>query len=381
MKLSRDAWLGIGLVFILMLVTAAVTLQKAPITPYLSTSPGADGTLALKLWLEQLGYSVPDYTAATFSPPAGRGLILVLQPILPISDSDWATLDQQVSRGATLIIAGDNAQTQQAFQHFDVDVTLLDQQTAALTLQNPLPSSPYIQSTIPIQAQFAMLPHRAYFVTLLAVKDLPEVISFDQSQGRVILSATPYPFSNFGLKDPTTAALVLNLVALSSPGHWAWFDEWHHGIQKADTTIIGPDQWLRDTPLGRALLFVVGAVFVALLLQGRGFGRPVPLPREIKRRGPLEHVTAIANLNRRAGHRQAVQKQYHDRLKQQLARRYSLDPSLPDEDYVQALAQHNPALDQAGLRKVLIGLARRNLSEDQVVELAARAAQWMQDGK
>ena len=95
-----------------------------------------------------------------------------------------------------------------------------------------------------------------------------------------------------------------------------------------------PEQFLRRTPVGRALLFVAFAVFIVFFLQGRGFGRPVPLPQEIKRRGALEHVTGIANLSRRAAHRSAVMMHYHQQIKRKLGQRYRLDPGMDDKEYV-----------------------------------------------
>jgi hypothetical protein len=379
-KFSRDAWLAIGVVFILILVTIAAAIQQTPVIPYLSTSSAADGTLALKLWLGALGYSSYDNSMSTFQPPQNADLILIIQPIVSITDSEWSLLDQRVQYGATLILAGDSGQTQDAFTHYGFYSTLLSQQTALLTVQNPLLTSPLPASPFPVRSDFALQVPRSGFVTLLAAGDQPVLVSFEKGAGSIILSATPDPFSNLALKDPSTASLVLNLIGLNIHHKVVWFDDWHHGIQAAGQ-IVGPDQWLRQTPLGHSLLFLVVAVFLALLLQGRAFGRPVPLPGEIKRRSPLEHVTAIANLNRKAGHRNAVLGQYYGRLKRYLGRRYSLDPSLPDADYVRALASHNPSLDQTALLHLLQGLSQKNPGDDEMIRLAAEAAGWMKDSK
>jgi hypothetical protein len=215
----------------------------------------------------------------------------------------------------------------------------------------------------------------------LAANGQPVLVSFDKGRGRIILSATAQPFSNLALKEPAIASLVINLIGLGPHRNKVWFDEWHHGLHVSSGHIVGPDQWLRQTPLGHALLFVVGAVFLALLLQGRAFGRPVPLPGELKRRGPLEHVTAIANLSRKAGHRNAVMGQYYSYLKRHLGRRYSLDPSLPDADYVKTLAGYNPALDQTALLRLLQRLSQKNLGEDEMIQLAAQASAWMKNAK
>jgi hypothetical protein len=377
-KFSRDAWLAVGVVFILLLVTIAAAIQQTPVIPYLSTSSAANGTLALKLWLEDLGYPSSGGISSTFQPPRDADLILILQPIISITDGEWSVLDQRVQGGATLIVAGDNGQSQDAFSHYGFITIGLAQQTTLLTVQNPLLTSPLPDSPFTVRSDLALHHPRSDFVTILAADDQPVLVSFAKGSGLVILSATPDPFSNLALKDPSTALLVLNLIGLTVHHNKVWFDDWHHGIQ-ASAQIIGPDEWLRQSPLGHALLFLVVAVFLALLLQGRVFGRPVPLPREIKRRSPLEHVTAIANLNRKAGHRNAVMGQYYSRLKRQLGRRYSLDPSLPDADYVKALAGHNPAIDQTALLHLLQGLSQKNLRDDEMIHLAAKASDWMKD--
>jgi hypothetical protein len=170
---------------------------------------------------------------------------------------------------------------------------------------------------------------------------------------------------------------VLNLIALSAQKGRVWLDDWHHGIQSA--AIVGPSQWLRRTPAGHALLFVAITIFLALFLQGRGFGRPIPLRHEIKRRGPLEHVTAVANLNRKAGHRADVLHQYRQWVKRHLGHRYRLDPSLPDEEYVAELGKFNPALDKEKLLHLLQHLTQKNVSEADMVKLAEEASRWINE--
>ena len=169
---------------------------------------------------------------------------------------------------------------------------------------------------------------------------------------------------------------MLNILALARHKGTVWFDEWHHGVQSGEQ-VLGPTDFLRRTPVGRALLFVTFAVFIAFFLQGRGFGRPVPLPQEINRRGALEHVTGIANLSRRAAHRSSVMLQYHNQLKRKLGQRYRLDPAMNDEEYVNALAGYNPSLDKNELLNLLKRLKRTNLSETEMVHLAVEAAKWI----
>jgi hypothetical protein len=298
---------------------------------------------------------------------------------MAVTETEWRRLDQWIDDGGTLIIAGSNFSSFEGFRHFSFDVSLLDAPAETLNTQTPLLSSPQLATPLPVQADFGLRSDETDFVAHLAVNNEAALVSFDQKQGRVILSTTAYPFSNLGLKDEANARLVLNLVALSArKPRRAWLDEWHHGIRGDD--IIGPDQWLRGTPGGHAVLFIFGAIFLGLLLRGRAFGRPVPLPSEIKRRGPLEHVTAIANLNRKAGHREAVLEQYHHRLKRHLGRRYRIDPSLPDKEYIETLVKFNPTLDTLALYDLLKRLKQKNVGEHEAVKLSAEASKWLNNG-
>ena len=378
MKLSRDAWLGIGILLALILVTSAAVLQKTREIeiPYISTSPAPNGTLAFKTWLDELGYSSVESPPPSFSPDKSIKTIYVIQPIELISESEWNLIDIWVQDGGVLVLAGDNLQTDIAMNHFGFSRAFLREEAVKALPVAPLLNSPTLVTEVSIKTLFGITTSsETDFTPLLSVSGSPVLLSFERGSGRVILSSTPYVFSNLALKDDRTAALVLNLIALTGQEGPVWFDEWHHGLQSEN--IVGPWQWLQNTPGGHAILFVVGTIFVALLLQGRTFGRPVPLPHEIKRRGPLEHVTAIANLNRKAGHRNEVLKEYHHRLKRHLGQRYRLDPSLSDEEYVDSLSQYNPSIEKDVLLKLLKNLSQRDVSEAELLKLASEATRWM----
>ncbi len=379
MRLARDSWLAIGLVILLSAITVAAAYQqnKSQTIPYTSTSAAPDGTLALKLWLAELGYQPLEESPTVFQPPQEVKLILLLEPLLLVSEREWDSLDEWIERGGTLILAGDGIPAAYAFDHFNFSLKYLDEPADSLSTAAPLLLSPPQSDPAAVASNLYLVSTRTDFVPLLAADGHPVILAFEQGAGRVILSTTAYPFSNRGLKDDPTATLVLNLVALSAQEGRAWLDDWHHGIQT--TAIVGPSQWLRRTSAGHALLFVAGVIFLALILQGRGFGRPIPLQHEVKRRGPLEHVTAVANLNRKAGHRADVLRQYHQWVKRHLGHRYRLDPSLPDEEYVAQLAKYNPALEKEKLLHLLQRLNQSNVSEAEMVKLAEEASKWINE--
>src|SRR5512139_213222 len=98
-RLSRDAWLAIGLVVLLAVVTFAAGLQQsqreAP-PPYASYSAAPDGTLALARWLKEIGYSVSSEVGSTFKPPENTALAVILEPTQPFTTDEWDSLDKWV---------------------------------------------------------------------------------------------------------------------------------------------------------------------------------------------------------------------------------------------------------------------------------------------
>lgn len=380
--LSRDSWIAIGLFVLLILVTIAAAMQQTrdqTQPPLVSTSAAPDGAKALFLALAELGYKVDNTIPDPFYPPAEDGLIFMLEPFATITPTEWDILDNWVEKGGTLVVAGDNIGAIAAANHYHFTPVYLPTPPITVTTQTPLLTSPPATPvTLQTEAYFETV--RSDFVTHLALPNGgPVLLSFEQGEGRVILCTAPFLFSNAGLKEAGNAALVLNILSAATRPGLVWFDEWHHGLRTIDSQISGPWDWLRYTPAGHALLYVVLIIFLALFLRGQLFGRPVPIPTDTPRRAPLEYITAIANLSRRAGHRSAVLSQYHQQLKRGLGHRYRLNPTLPDEIYLTQLAQLNPTLDIVALGQLLARLSQRQVSENELIQLASEVTPWLKE--
>jgi hypothetical protein len=382
-KITHETWWSIGIGVALVLVTIAAGIQSARTqqsTPTLaSDSSEPDGARALWLWLQALGYTASSETSATFALPERASIALILEPSSAIADDEWETLDTWIDDGGTLVIAGDQWGSALASRHFDFDLTYLITTVPTLTAQSPLWLSPPVTVPVAVNTHAYFETQRADFVSHLAVGSQPVVVSFTQGEGRVILSAAPFPFTNAGLKVAGNPEFVLNVVAPVFRDGLVWFNEWHHGQRATTSDAIGPDQWLRSTPTGHALLYTVAVLYLALIARGRLFGRPVPLPNHISRRAPLEYITAIANLRRQAGYRTAELRYYYDTLKRQLGRRYRLSPDLPDDAYVEQLAAYDPNLDSQALLHLLSELRRPDVSESDMVRLANEASKWLKE--
>lgn len=382
-RLSRDAWLTLGLLVVLIVILIASTIydtnrQKAyPRLASISDQP--DGGRALRLWLEEMGHTVTSEVLPAFGLPPMIQIALLLEPALAIEENEWSTLDAFVEAGGTLLLAGENIATLRALQHYDFSLSYNVDDRLKLTPQSPLLQAPVLPSSIDVRPAAHLRTDRSDFVVHLAIQDQPVLVTFDQGEGRVILCACSFPFTNAGLKEAGNRELVLNLVNLGSPRPATiWVDDWHHGLRSAQASAAGPGDWLRLTPPGHALLYSAVVIFLALAFQGRLFGRPVPLHTQTYRRAPLEHVTALAQLSRRAGHRTWVLRQYYLGVKRHFARRYRINSSLDDDAYVKELARYRPGLDSNSLLYLLQRLRQPDVSEGEMLKLAAEAANWME---
>jgi len=377
-RFSRDTWLVLVLVAVLVITTIVAVFwqtRKAALPALSSASSERKGARALRLWLEHKGHSVSSEPELEYRPPEDADLVFVLEPYYDSDEDHWRMLDGWIEAGGTLIVAGEGSGVDEIFRHFEFN-TYGWGFGGDVTVQTPLLSSPPMDDLSNLDFSSVFSTDRNDFIVLLAVGSAPVLVTFRQGQGRVILASFTHPLTNAGLKESGNPELVLNLLALAGQSNNIWFDEWHHG-EGQPNKIVGPQDWLRYTPAGHALLFTAVVVFLALLLQGRSFGRTVPLPQNLERRTSLEYITALANLSRRAGHRSEVLQQYHQSLKHHLARRYRLNPAMPDDEYVTELAKYHPGLAATDLQNLLKRLRSRHVGEAEMVKLAAETAEWL----
>lgn len=381
-RLSRDSWLALLLIVLFTAVTALAILQEtranqqAP--PLASFSSQPDGARALWLYLEQMGVAVRNPTLDDFTISSAYDVLLLLAPQTAVTPPEWRVIEGWVEQGGTLILVGDDFFTNQALDYFGFRLSYTGDEATAVFPQTPLLTTPPLPADAALTTTYALQSSRDDYVTHYATADgRPVVVSWAQGDGRIIVSANPTPFTNAGLSAANNAAWVLALLNAAGAPQVVFFDEWHHGV-RGGAVAVTAGNWLQRTPGGRALLYAVLVLFVGLVLQGRIFGRPLPLPQTLTRRAPLEYISGIANLSRRAGHRTAVLQDYHLRLKRDLGFRYRLNPTLPDAEFVARLAEFDTAVDPQALLTLLHQLQTAR-TEHEMVQAAAAATAVMRD--
>jgi uncharacterized protein DUF4350 len=259
-----------------------------------SASAEPDGVEALYLWVQSLGGTPARLEQSAAS---NADVLFVVQPEASIGDADRQAFEQVAARGGTLIVAGDS----QAFQDY-ARALGMDVQPATAGITASARSVDGLN--LPVLSRLKLHSNASGAEPLLTAPNGDWVaLRTPYQQGTLIVIATPRLLSNVGLRDQTTARFVFRqLLANVPPGATLAFDERHHGPEAADTQPASLSRLLFTTPVGWAIVYASGLVFVYVLLSGRRLGPPLPArgPANV-RRTMYEHVQMLADLYRRAG--------------------------------------------------------------------------------
>ena len=123
-------------------------------------------------------------------------------------------------------------------------------------------------------------------------------------EGRIVVLAETVPLSNRRAGNHPFAVLAVR-AALShtSEADTVFFAEYHQGIRGTRTRAEVLTDFFLGSPGGRTLLHLIAVCFLILACLGLRFGAPSPgvAPPDRERRSPLEHVSALGDLYRKAG--------------------------------------------------------------------------------
>lgn len=374
-KNRRDSHFIAGAAVTLAVIAiVGVLLQPAPPAPALSVrSDDADGALALRLWLDALHYETRELTSDPLVLNT-VSVLFVLNPLLPYSPGEIEMIAAWVRDGGTLIATGRPRQLNGLLEPFDLSLSFLPDDTLTHALASPTLRQPPV-NTIRSEAIYTVnIERRADSLVHVSEGRLPVLVSINEGDGVVWVSGALRPFTNRGLHDDDSARLLLNLVGDAPRGAVVGFDETRHGFGDAPRSLFG---WLVTSAPGWGIITLLLLTGVFLTLRGRRFGAIVPLPEQRLRRESVEYIRAIASLYRRSGQRDDLLAHYRDQFRRRLSERYSVDPRLNDSELVAAVIYRDADIDETELRDLLTRLSARQISENELVETAMQADQWL----
>ena len=260
---------------------------------YTSYSAEAEGTKALYLLLEKLGYKSRRLRIPNFSGRETEGLAIILGPDRPpIEKADAEPLLEWLRHGNTLLFAP-NKHDDQLAQALGIE--LHGGQTPEISVA---PSASTVLSagiqSLAIPSGDRLLARRNDAVQHFGDSAGGVVFSLQEGAGTAIVLSDPYLMTNAGLQEDGSLDLLVNILySHAADRGTVYFDEYHHGFARRPTVL----HLLKGTRLGWALLQVAAAVVLLMYSRGRRFGQPRPVPTE-GHRSSVEYVTSLAGIYR-----------------------------------------------------------------------------------
>ena len=329
---SRRDVAFLALLIVLVLAMAALTGKRSrggaadprPST-YLASPLGAR---ALREVLTELRIPTARRLQAFVDEDSLAGPLVILSPSLPPSPGEAHALVRWVRRGGTVIYAA--RRDDDTADSLGLELTSLAGDTArskerryggATASAEAGPLTEGVGTVDGFRRGFGHAsPALRRAAVLASARGVPVVIDYPLGRGRVIAWADALPLVNTRLKTSRAAVLFARTASDAARGRTLWFDEYHHGFKTGGSVVGGTTRFLLHQPAGHAALQVAAALLGLLLLLGRRFGRPLPLP-PARRRSPLEHVEALAGAYRQAGARDTARRLLLAGMARRLGRR------------------------------------------------------------
>jgi Domain of unknown function (DUF4350) len=317
------------------IAAAAYLFQPQQDSPsHSSTSDAANGTSALVLFAQAMGHPTAEVSGSSFSPPAAGGLMFVFTPTTPYTSGEANQTASWVHYGGTLVYASEQGDP-------ELDRALGVSRSGGFAQSSPAVANPVLAGVKQVAGGNLAVPLNptSEQVPVLRNRDglaLAYLQSF--GGGTIVVLADPLVLCNGYLDKLDNGRLLANLLGMVGASAPVAFDEYHHGLVLSD---LSPQAWVL-TPWGAALLWVLVAVFVGLLLRGRGFGPLIPRPAETAR-ADVEWAVAVGELLRRSGAREVTLGLLATASERAVAARTGL-PSKPRERFWNALWIRAPEL-------------------------------------
>jgi hypothetical protein len=384
-KLPRELWWIAGLTICLAVIAGLLGAgeqmrsEKVRFVPTTYTT-SQFGVRGLYLTLEALRYDVRRYRRPFGGELPSKGVILIIEPMLPILPTEWRALQRWVSAGHTLLLVGEAAlpytesgsagsypprKTEESRDEPFPDLSFEEVPVAYASPTQPTHLSQGVTRLALKHATHIVVPepdeerdkkHRQHEEELLEhlqersrANELAEalrvaaptfaddegavVASARVGRGRVVLFGSPWSLTNAGLSQADNLVFALNAIGPVAAGP-VYFDEYHHGFGEQLAWGLLP------LPAKVATVQFLLAFLVLAYARSRRFGRVLPLQRGPRERS--EFLGAMATLLRKGEATRLALRTAYDAAKQRIRRQLGLPPEAESEDLVLAAARLDP---------------------------------------
>jgi hypothetical protein len=313
---------------------------------------GAGGTAALRKFLDAMGVSTATVQGDSFGvDPAQVAVLFMLGPTEAVTPTDAAAVRRFVAGGGTAVLATDNGVLDRPL------LDLIDVHVGGILGSGQYPIGSVVLSDPPATRisldRGVILTLGPGRMPLGSAEDRAIVALAPEGRGAIVVVGSVAPFLNGRLGSADNGRFALSLASAAiATGRSVAFDEYHHGYHPTSDALV----LLERTWPGRALVFAGVAAFLYLVLSGRRLGAPIPLdPRPP--RSSLEYIRGFAGLVRRSGHGEIARQRFRHDLRTGLARELGLDPAMPFDRVLAAIAA-NDAQRAATAKRIDEALAR-----------------------
>jgi len=379
MKIERSdrrllIWAGVFMLLVILSLTFLSQDEEESGVPS-TYSAQRSGAKAAFLLLQQSGYKVQRWEQSPADLPAdpAHTVLVLASPFRAPTSDEKNALQTYLDRGGKILATGRNAsiylpkaETENELVPSPVAKEYQPQLLTPLTRGGAIQMSPTAYWKGPATSSLAHY----------ADGDRPIVVSYKAGLGEVIWWGASTPLTNAAIAKQGNMALLLNSVG--APGEvQIYWDEYFHGEQ---SSLIG---YAGDPPLKFGLLQTL-LVFLALIFTFSRRNGPIhPLPQP-SRLSPLEFVSTLGKLYRRANAVHSALAIPYARFRAQAARQLGINQDVPAADLARALKNRLRYKDDslAGLlQQIESALHDPELREAQALELSQQLNRHAQNLK
>jgi Domain of unknown function (DUF4350) len=368
MKIERSdrrllIWAG---AFMFLIVIALTFLSQDEEESGITTTYSAQrsGAKAAFLLLQQSGYKVRRWEQSPSDLPAdpAHTVLVLASPFRAPTRDEKNALQTYVDRGGKILATGRSA-----------SIYLPQAETENELVPSPVAKEYQPQILTPLTRGGAIqMSPGAYWkgpatssLAHYADGDRPIVVSYKAGLGEVIWWGASTPLTNAAIAKSGNMALLLNSLGVPGEAEIYW-DEYFHGEQSSLIRYVG------DPPLKFGLLQTL-LVFLALIFTFSRRNGPIhPLPQP-SRLSPLEFVSTLGKLYRRANAVHSALAIPYARFRAQAARQLGINQDVPATELARALKNRLRYKDDSLaelLQRIEKALRDPELQEAQALELA-----------